>query len=42
MKKIGAGGWRIEILSDKKPPEDETTAAVFDIMGGGEEVNVNE
>ena len=42
MKKIGAGGWRIEILSEKKPPEDETTAAVFDIMGGGEEVNVNE
>lgn len=42
MTKINAGGWRVEISSDKKPPEDETTAAVFDIMGGGEEVAVNE
>lgn len=39
---LEAGGWRIETFAEQKTPEDEVAAAVFDIMGGGEEVKLNE
>lgn len=42
LANIGAGGWQIESFAEQIPPKDETTAAVFDIMGGGEEVSINE
>ena len=42
LEKIGAGDWFVETFAEQKPPEDPTAAAVFEIMGGGEEVELNE
>ena len=42
LKKLNAGSWAFETYAEQKPPSDETTAAIVDIMGGGEEVKINE
>lgn len=42
LAEIGAGEWLIETFATQKPPKDPTTAAVLEIMGGGEEVKVDE
>ena len=42
LKKLDAGGWIFETYDGQKPPNDEATAAIVDIMGGGEEVKINE
>lgn len=42
LREIGGGGWQIEIVAGAKPPLDADTAKVLEIMGGGEEVEVNE
>ena len=42
LHEVGGGGWRIEIVAGAKPPLDADTAKVLEIMGGGEEVEVNE
>jgi hypothetical protein len=36
------GEWFIETFAEQKPPEDPSAAAVFGIMGGGEEVKIDE
>ena len=41
LQKIGAGGWVFEISDQHRPPEDESTATILDIMGGGEEVKID-
>lgn len=42
LKKLNAGGWAFETYAEQKPPSDETAAAIVDIMGGGEEVKIDE
>lgn len=42
LKNIGADGWVIETFAEQKPPEDEVVAEILDIMGGGEEVVLDE
>ena len=42
LAQIGAGEWFIETFAEQKPPEDPSAAAVFEIMGGGEEVKIDE
>jgi hypothetical protein len=42
LRATGAGAPMIEILDTPAPPKDSTAAAVAAIMGGGEEVSVNE
>ena len=42
LTKAGQPDATITILADPKPPADSQTAAVLAIMGGGEEVNLEE
>ncbi|MBS7346239.1 MAG: DNA polymerase III subunit gamma/tau [Candidatus Sacchiramonaceae bacterium] len=42
LKKLNAGGWTFETYAEQKPLSDETAAAIVGIMGGGEEVKIDE
>ena len=42
LAEVNAGDWLIETLPTQKPPVDADAAKVFEIMGGGEEVEIDE
>ena len=42
LHEIGGNGWQIEIIAGAKPPLDADAAKVLELMGGGEEVEINE
>ena len=42
LHEIGGDGWQIEVIAGAKPPLDADAAKVLEIMGGGEEIEVNE